>query len=91
MPFWCPSAIVSYSAGRFGGVRAAVALRTILAEMGMPSVPSAHSIPTIQTVLTEDGLANEPWIDKVTERFLAEFEWYACALSAKRAAKGTPY
>ena len=38
--FWRPSTIVSYSAGRFGGVRAAVALRTILAELGMPSLPS---------------------------------------------------
>jgi NAD(P)H-dependent FMN reductase len=37
--FWRPSAILSYSAGRFGGVRAAVALRTILGELGMPSIP----------------------------------------------------
>ena len=57
--FWRPSAIVSYSAGRFGGVRAAVTLRTVLAEMGMSSVPSVLSIPSIQSALTEDGKANE--------------------------------
>ena len=61
--FWRPSAIVSYSAGRFGGVRAAVALRTILAEMGMPSVPSILAIPTIGKALEDDGSATEEWID----------------------------
>ena len=88
--FWRPSTIVSYSAGRFAGVRAAVALRTILAELGMPSLPSVLSIPTIGTTLTQDGTSNEAWIDKAAERFLAEFEWYAQALAAKRN-EGTPY
>jgi NAD(P)H-dependent FMN reductase len=89
--FWRPSAIVSYSAGRFGGVRAAVALRTILAEMGMPSVPSNLAIPTIGNALNDDGSANESWIDKAADRFLDEFEWYAKALKAQREAEGTPY
>jgi NAD(P)H-dependent FMN reductase len=89
--FWRPSAIVSYSAGRFGGVRAAVALRTILAEMGMPSVPSNLAIPTIGSALNDDGSANESWIDKAADRFLEEFEWYAKALKVQREAEGTPY
>lgn len=89
--FWRPSAIVSYSAGRFGGCRAAVTLRTVLAEMGMSSVPSVLSIPTIQSALTDDGRANEAWIDKAAGRLLDEFEWYAQALAAQRAAKGAPY
>ena len=89
--FWRPSAIVSYSAGRFGGVRAAVALRTILAEMGMPSVPSALAIPSIGRALKDDGSPNEEWIDKETNRFLDEFEWYAKALKVRREAEGTPY
>jgi NAD(P)H-dependent FMN reductase len=89
--FWRPSAIVSYSAGRFGGVRAAVTLRTVLAEMGMSSVPSVLSIPSIHKSLSDDGEASEPWIDKAAARMLDEFEWYAQALSAQRAAKGVPY
>ncbi|MGH6864767.1 MAG: NADPH-dependent FMN reductase [Methyloceanibacter sp.] len=89
--FFRPSAIVSYSGGRFGGVRAAVALRTILAEMGMPSVPSVLSIPTIGKALNEDGSPNEAWIDKDADRFLDEFAWYAKALKAQRHAEGTPY
>jgi NAD(P)H-dependent FMN reductase len=89
--FWRPSAIVSYSAGRFGGVRAAVTLRTVLAEMGMSSVPSVLSIPAIHSALSEDGKAHEPWIDKAASRMLDEFAWYAEALAVQRAAKGAPY
>jgi NAD(P)H-dependent FMN reductase len=89
--FWRPSTVVSYSAGRFGGVRAAVALRTILAELGMPSLPSTLAIPSIGKALSEDGTANEGWIDSAADRFLAEFEWFAEALAAKRASDPVPY
>ncbi len=89
--FWRPSAIISYSAGRYGGVRAAVTLRTVLAEMGMSSVPSVLSIPNIHGALTDEGKANEAWIDKAAARLMDEFEWYAEALAAQRAAKGAPY
>jgi len=88
--FWRPSTIVSYSAGRFGGVRAAVTLRTVLAELGMPSLPSVLSIPSIGRALADDGTASEPWIDKAAVRFLDEFEWYAEAMGARRAG-GVPY
>ena len=43
--FWRPSAIACYSAGAFGGVRAAMQLRATLAELGMPSIPSIHPMP----------------------------------------------
>ena len=45
--FWRPSGIVCYSAGGFGGVRAAMQLRMTLAELGMPSIPSLLPIPRI--------------------------------------------
>jgi NAD(P)H-dependent FMN reductase len=89
--FWRPSAILSYSAGRFGGVRAAVALRTILGELGMPSIPSILAIPSIGTTLSADGAATEKWIEKSASRFLAEFAWYAEALAARRGLGPTPY
>lgn len=88
--FYRPSSIVCYSAGRFGGVRAAVALRPMLAEMGMPSLPSILAIPSIGKALQEDGTSNEDWIDKAAVKFLDEFEWYATALKAKREADGVP-
>jgi NAD(P)H-dependent FMN reductase len=89
--FWRPSTIMSYSAGRFGGVRAAVTLRTVLCELGMPSLPSILAIPSIGRALTEDGAAAEAWIDKAADRFLREFEWYAEALKAKRGEGKVPY
>ena len=87
--FFRPSGIVCYSAGSFGGVRAAMQLRMSLAEMGMPSVPSLLPIPRIGETLAADG-AGDDRILRSRERFLDEFLWYASALKAAKA-KGTPY
>lgn len=88
--FWRPSAIVCYSPGQFGGVRAAMQLRAMLAELGMPSIPSLLPIPKIASVLDADGVAQQPWLDKAAGRFLDELVWYAEALRRQRA-DGTPY
>jgi len=88
--FWRPSGIVCYSAGGFGGVRAAMQLRMTLAELGMPSVPSLLPIPRIGQAIDDDGVAQEPITDRSKNRFLDEFLWYANALAEARAG-GTPY
>jgi NAD(P)H-dependent FMN reductase len=88
--FWRPSGIVCYSAGQFGGVRAAMQLRMTLAELGMPSIPSLLPIPRIQQVLDPEGRPLADWIGKAADRFLAEFAWYAQALKRQRDG-GTPY
>jgi NAD(P)H-dependent FMN reductase len=88
--FWRPSGIVCYSAGGFGGVRAAMQLRMTLAELGMSSVPSLLPIPRIADAIDEDGVAREPIVDRSMNRFLDEFLWYAGALTQARTA-GTPY
>jgi NAD(P)H-dependent FMN reductase len=88
--FWRPSGIVCYSAGAFGGVRAAMQLRMSLAEMGMPSVPSLLPIPRIGEALAEDGAPTEGRLTHSRDRFLDEFLWYASALRAAKA-RGTPY
>lgn len=88
--FWRPSAIVSYSAGAFGGVRAAVHLRALLAELGMSSIPSIFPVPKVQDAFTEDGTPHDPAWDRRIERFMSELEWYAGALAQARKA-GTPY
>ena len=87
--FWRPSGIVCYSAGGFGGVRAAMQLRMTLAELGMPSVPSLLAIPRIAETITEDGVAAEVTVRSMS-RFLDEFLWYADALAEARIG-GTPY
>jgi len=87
--FWRPSGIVCYSAGGFGGVRAAMQLRMTLAELGMPSIPSILPIPRISETIGEDGVASEITVRSMN-RFLDEFLWYAGALAQARM-DGTPY
>ncbi|WP_341964058.1 NAD(P)H-dependent oxidoreductase [Pseudomonas sp. RC10] len=87
---WRPSAIACYSAGGFGGVRAAMQLRMILGELGMPSIPSLFSIPRIGEALADDGQPKDERTLKQMDRFLDEFEWYAEALRQQRD-QGTPY
>src|SRR3954453_20798783 len=88
--FFRPSAIVCYSAGSFGGVRAAMQLRMTLAELGMPSIPSLLPLPRIEEAFDNAGKAHDPVFEKRVGRFLAELEWYARALQAARA-QGVPY
>ena len=88
--FWKPSAIVSYSATAFGGVRAAMQLRALLAEVGMPSVPSIQPIPSIGTALTKDGVALTQELAEKSGKFFDEFEWYMRAYKTERA-KGVVY
>jgi len=88
--FFRPSAIVCYSATPFGGVRAAMQLRALLAEAGMPPIPSIQPIPTIDKALTKDGVALSQELAERSGKFFDEFEWYMRAFKAKRA-KGVPY
>ena|SRR5688572_14002699 len=88
--FWRPSAIVCYSAGQFGGVRAAMRLRAMLCELGMPSIPSLFPIPRVHDALDEGGHAREGAADRHFARFASELEWYAAALREQRAV-GVPY
>ena len=88
--FFRPSAIVCYSAGAFGGVRAAMQLRMTLAELGMPGIPSLFPVPKVQDAFDEAGEPTDPGTARRAQRFLDELEWYARALAAERA-KGTPY
>jgi NAD(P)H-dependent FMN reductase len=88
--FFRPSAIVCYSAGQFGGVRAAMQLRMTLAELGMSSIPSLLPIPRVQEVFTPAGDPTDPAFERHSERFFRELEWYAQALQQARAS-GVPY
>ena len=88
--FFRPSAIVSYSAGAFGGVRAAMQLRMTLAELGMPSIPSLFPVPHVQDAFDVSGHPNNPAFEQRVGRFIAELEWYAEALKQARQ-HGVPY
>jgi NAD(P)H-dependent FMN reductase len=88
--FYRPSAIVCYSALPYGGVRAAMQLRVLLAEVGMSSIPSLQPIPSIGSALSKDGLALTQELAEKSGKFFDEFEWYMRAMKAERA-KGLPH
>lgn len=50
-----PSAIVTYSAGQWGGMRAAVGMRTFLSELGCLPVSAMIHVPKAQEVFDENG------------------------------------
>ena len=87
---WRPSAIACYSAGSFGGVRAAMQLRMTLAELGMPSMSSLFAVPRVGSAFATDGTPQDDAWHRRVGRFLDEIEWHARALKAERA-KGVPY
>jgi len=82
-----PSAIVTYSAGQWGGTRAGVALRTTLSELGALPVSAMIHIPKAQEVINRDGSIvvtsegnddEERW-QKYCSRTFSQLEWWAVA------------
>jgi NAD(P)H-dependent FMN reductase len=83
--YFRPSAIVCYSAGQYGGVRAAMQLRALLPEVGMPTIPSLQPIPSIGSSLSGDGVALTQELAEKSGKFFDEFDWYMRAMKAERA------
>ena len=86
-----PSAIVSYSAGQWGGTRAAIALRPILSELGCLPVSSMIHIPKAQSVIREDGTLQNPeemdeW-NSYIDRTFSQLEWWGEAAKNHRIQK----
>lgn len=79
-----PSAIVTYSAGPFGGVRSLVNMRGILAELGAAAIPSSLAVSNVGAAFDVDGKAIDEAYDKRVTGFLDEYEWYTRALKAAR-------
>lgn len=82
--FYKPAGIVTYSAGPFGGVRAAPHYRVILGELGMVTVSIMFAISSIYKTFEEDGSDPDGTYTKRIDRFLNELDWYADALKTKR-------
>lgn len=82
--FYKPAGIMTYSAGPFGGVRAAPHYRTILGELGMVTVSIMFAVSSIYKTFEEDGSDPDGTYTKRAERFLNELEWYTHALRKAR-------
>jgi len=85
-----PSAIACYSGGIFGGVRAAVHLRSVLAELGTPTISSMFPVPKVQEAFNKNGEPFDAAYHERIKRFLDEFEWYVDALKKARQ-QGVPF
>ncbi|MCC5995382.1 MAG: NAD(P)H-dependent oxidoreductase [Oceanicaulis sp.] len=87
-----PSVIATYSAGQWGGVRAAVAMRAFLSEMGCLPVSAMIHAPRAQEVFGEDGgyldgVDGERW-DGYLARAFDQLDWWADAARRQRTDKG---
>jgi chromate reductase, NAD(P)H dehydrogenase (quinone) len=84
-----PSLIATYSAGQWGGARAAVNLRTYLSELGCLPVSAMLHVPRAQEVFAADGSVADPsltahWASYVG-RGVAQLRWWAEATRLQRA------
>ena len=88
--FWRPAAIVSYSAGRLSGARAATAWHGTLSEMGMVVISSTIGVGPIGQTLSAEG---EPVgeggqaLEKAFPRFADDLMWWVEAAKAQRSAR----
>nr|WP_320135421.1 NAD(P)H-dependent oxidoreductase [uncultured Amphritea sp.] len=83
-----PSAIVTYSAGQWGGMRAAVGMRTFLSELGCLPVSAMIHVPKAQEIFLEDGSMQTgedqtSWFDYFN-RTLMQLIWWAQAAQEHR-------
>lgn len=83
-----PSAIVTYSAGQWGGARAAVGMRSFLSELGCLPFSAMIHIPKAHEVLAENGnfldQANaEKWMSYFARTF-TQLTWWASAAQNQR-------
>lgn len=83
---WKPSAIVTYSAGQWGGARAAMGMRAFLSELGCLPVSAMVHIPKAQDVLDENGgwMADAGRWEGYLGRTLSQLEWWAEAARRQR-------
>src|SRR3979490_1423285 len=92
--FWRPAAVVSYSAGRFAGVRAATAWHGILSEMGMVVISSTIAVGPIGQTLSAEAEpmdAGGQAIEQAFPRFADDLTWWVEAAKAQRQRKAPPY
>eukprot|EP01065_Artemidia_motanka_P003071 TRINITY_DN1144_c0_g1_i2.p1 TRINITY_DN1144_c0_g1~~TRINITY_DN1144_c0_g1_i2.p1 ORF type:complete len:222 (+),score=77.64 TRINITY_DN1144_c0_g1_i2:77-742(+) len=81
-----PSAIVTYSPSPFGGIRAAMALRPLLSELGCLPVSRLAGYPMAADIFNEDGSPKDPAnrMLKQLPSMLDQLEWTAAALLAQK-------
>ncbi len=87
-----PSAIVTYSVGPFAGMRAAMALRPFLSELGCLPISKLCGLPTAQDLFNADGTPKDPNARILSQlpAMLNELEWMAVAMKDMRKKAADP-
>lgn len=89
-----PSAIVTYSAGQWGGARAAVGMRAFLSELGCLPVSAMVHVPKAQEVFAEDGSCLETVDMAVWHQYLGrafdQLVWWSDAAGRQRSLGDLP-
>ncbi|KAL1407752.1 hypothetical protein Q8F55_007186 [Vanrija albida] len=92
--FWRPAAIVSYSAGRFSGVRAGTIWHHMLSEMGMVVVSSTIAVGNISQTLDEANNvtgAGGASLERAFPKFADDLAWWTEASCNQRKKEAPPY
>ena len=86
-----PSAIVTYSSGPWGGMRAAMGIQIMCHELGCIPVSKLCGVPSVSDILNEDGTAKdkENRMLKQLPGMLTQLEWMAVAMKRQRDETGT--
>ncbi|KAK3776200.1 hypothetical protein RRG08_008690 [Elysia crispata] len=85
-----PTGIVTYSPGIYGGMRAAMQLRSFLSELGTLSVSNIFGIPEVHKALDEEGSPLNDHMEKGADRLLAQLDWMTWAMKNHRDKHGVP-
>lgn len=85
-----PSAIVCYSLGPYGGMRAAMQLRCFLGELGCISVSNIFGIPTVSKALDENGEPTNEHMVPGVKKLIVQLDWHALAMKNHKVANGIP-
>jgi len=81
-----PSAVLTYSMTEWGGVRAGVALRPMLGELGCLMVSYSLAIPKVNQVLDEHGVLGDEHAEYGNKfgKMMGQLDWYAERTRAHR-------
>ena len=81
-----PSAVLTYAMTEWGGVRAGVALRPMLGELGCLMVSYSLAIPKVNQVLDEHGVLGDEHAEYGNKfgKMMGQLDWYAERTRAHR-------
>lgn len=76
--------------GIYGGMRAAIQLRSLTAEIGCLSVSNIFGIPGVTKAIDENGKPLNDHMEKGAAKMLGQLEWHAHAMKNHREKFGVP-